>query len=639
MSSMGELTFFLGLQVKQKEDGIFISQDKYVGEILKKFGFSSIRIASTPIETNKALTKDEDGKDVDVHLYRSMIGTLMYLTSSRADIKFSVCACSIFQVQPKVSHMFVVNRIFRYLKGQPKLALGILRTIFFYWKAFSQSVILLVPACKGISTSGASIADLKCVYQHNMVAYLEKSDENEEFHRIMDFLSTCSINYALTAVVISESSVRSDLLLNDEDGIACLTNAEIFENLALMGYEQLFTKLTFQKEHQTEPHQTRTPPKVSQEPQIEAHIKQVLPSPTIYQRKHKKTQKPRQALQEDTELPQTSMPITIVADEAVYEERDDRVVWAATTATSLEAVAVLRAKTPLGGGGAQAQTRSEGAPIQPNEPPLLEGHTSGSEESRMEHTIELTVHVPLTPYDSPLLGVLDLEKDKDAQAIEILNLKRRVKKLERKRKSSISHPKRMMYRQIKSFDDDLDGEDTSKQGRKSDKSDKIEPIFKDGDFDDLDAEIEDVKDETVYAATTGVNIAGEGVSTAEPRTPPTTTTIFVDEDVTMTMAQTLIKMKEEKAKEKGVAIKEGVLVEQEPEKPEKVKRRDQGLAQIDADAELAQRLHEEEMAKLDIAQKERQRQEEATSPALTEMFNEVQASINVDALFAAKLQQ
>ncbi|GKD96407.1 retrovirus-related pol polyprotein from transposon TNT 1-94, partial [Tanacetum coccineum] len=73
MSSMGELTFFLGLQVKQKEDGIFISQDKYVGKILKKFGFSSIRTASTPMETNKALTKDEDGKDIDVHLYRSMI--------------------------------------------------------------------------------------------------------------------------------------------------------------------------------------------------------------------------------------------------------------------------------------------------------------------------------------------------------------------------------------------------------------------------------------------------------------------------------------------------------------------------------------------------------------------------------------
>ncbi|GKC73314.1 putative reverse transcriptase domain-containing protein, partial [Tanacetum coccineum] len=117
MSSMGELTFFLGLQVKQKNDGIFISQDKYVGEILKKFGFSSIRTTSTPMETNKALEKDKEGEDVNVHLYRSMIGSLMYLTSSRQDIMFSVCACSRFQVHPKVSHMFAVKRIFRYLKG------------------------------------------------------------------------------------------------------------------------------------------------------------------------------------------------------------------------------------------------------------------------------------------------------------------------------------------------------------------------------------------------------------------------------------------------------------------------------------------------------------------------------------------
>ncbi|GJY67855.1 putative ribonuclease H-like domain-containing protein [Tanacetum coccineum] len=89
MSSMGELTFFLGLQVKQKEDGIFISQDKYVTEILKKFGFTDVKTASTPMKTQKPLLKDEDGEDVDVHLYRSMIGSLMYLTSSRPDIMFA----------------------------------------------------------------------------------------------------------------------------------------------------------------------------------------------------------------------------------------------------------------------------------------------------------------------------------------------------------------------------------------------------------------------------------------------------------------------------------------------------------------------------------------------------------------------
>ncbi|GJV42227.1 ribonuclease H-like domain-containing protein [Tanacetum coccineum] len=86
MSSMGELTFFLGLQVKQKEDGIFISQDKYLAGILRKFSFTDVKTASTPIDTEKPLLKDSDGDNVDVHLYRSMIGSLMYLTSSRPDI-------------------------------------------------------------------------------------------------------------------------------------------------------------------------------------------------------------------------------------------------------------------------------------------------------------------------------------------------------------------------------------------------------------------------------------------------------------------------------------------------------------------------------------------------------------------------
>ncbi|GJX01454.1 putative ribonuclease H-like domain-containing protein, partial [Tanacetum coccineum] len=123
MSSMGELTFFLGLQVKQKKDGIFISQDKYVVEILKKFGFTEVKTASTPMETQKPLLKDEDGEEVDVYMYRSMIGSLMYLTSSRPDIMFAVCACARYQVNPKVSHLYAVKRIFRYLKGQPKLGL------------------------------------------------------------------------------------------------------------------------------------------------------------------------------------------------------------------------------------------------------------------------------------------------------------------------------------------------------------------------------------------------------------------------------------------------------------------------------------------------------------------------------------
>ncbi|GJS92056.1 putative ribonuclease H-like domain-containing protein [Tanacetum coccineum] len=123
MSSIRELTFFLGLQVEQRQDGIFLSQDKYIGDILKKFGFSSVKSVSTPMETHKPLSKDADGSDFDVYLYRSMIGSLMYLTPSRPDIMFAVYACSRFQVQPKASHLYAIKRIFRYLKGQPTLGL------------------------------------------------------------------------------------------------------------------------------------------------------------------------------------------------------------------------------------------------------------------------------------------------------------------------------------------------------------------------------------------------------------------------------------------------------------------------------------------------------------------------------------
>ncbi|GJU40315.1 putative ribonuclease H-like domain-containing protein [Tanacetum coccineum] len=139
MSSMGELTFFLGLQVKQKKDGIFISQDKYVAEILKKFRFTEVKTASTPIETQKPLLKDEDGEEVDVHMYRSMIGSLMYLTSSRPDIMFAVCACARYQVNPKVSHLHAMKRIFRYLKGQLKLGLWYLKDYPFDLVAYTDS--------------------------------------------------------------------------------------------------------------------------------------------------------------------------------------------------------------------------------------------------------------------------------------------------------------------------------------------------------------------------------------------------------------------------------------------------------------------------------------------------------------------
>ncbi|GJZ24588.1 hypothetical protein Tco_0562047 [Tanacetum coccineum] len=216
-------------------------------------------------------------------------------------------------------------------------------------------------------------------------------------------------------------------------------------------------------------------------------------------------------------------------------------------------------------------------------------------------------------------------------------------------------------------------ESISKQGRKNAKSKPTMDAF-----DDLDLahgmdymETEKVVNEgrpevdtarpEVDTARRDVDAARQEVSDVEPRTPPTTTSIFDDEDITM--AQTLIKMKEEKDKEKGVAFKDveyfsrlvrsittlkplpsidskdkgkGILVEEEPVK---IKRKDQGIDQIERDEDLAHKQHEEELVEIVRIQEEKAAQEEASRVDIMEMFNEVQACIDADALFAAKLQQ
>ncbi|GJS62891.1 ribonuclease H-like domain-containing protein [Tanacetum coccineum] len=127
------------LQVLQRKDGIFLSQDKYVGDILKKFGYTDVRTATTPMDRENPWGKDGSGKDVDLHLYRSMIGSLMYLTASRPNIMFVVCVCARHQVTPKECHLHAVKRIFRYLKGHPTLGLWYPKESPFDLVAYSDS--------------------------------------------------------------------------------------------------------------------------------------------------------------------------------------------------------------------------------------------------------------------------------------------------------------------------------------------------------------------------------------------------------------------------------------------------------------------------------------------------------------------
>nr|GEU75133.1 hypothetical protein [Tanacetum cinerariifolium] len=123
ISMMDELNFFLGLQIKQMEDGIFFNQSKYVKEMLKKFGLEDSKPTKTPMSTEIKLTKDDEADSVDSFKYRGMIGSLLYLTASRLDIMFSVCLYARFPENPKTTHLEAVKRIFRYIIGTSHLRL------------------------------------------------------------------------------------------------------------------------------------------------------------------------------------------------------------------------------------------------------------------------------------------------------------------------------------------------------------------------------------------------------------------------------------------------------------------------------------------------------------------------------------
>nr|GEU96118.1 reverse transcriptase domain-containing protein [Tanacetum cinerariifolium] len=189
------------IYVKQKEDGIFINQDKYVAEILKKFGSTDRKSASTPIDIEKPLLKDPDGEDVDMHIYRSMIGSLMYLTSSRLDIMFaanSTNSCPIVEtimptaVIPIPTHSFLGNR-------------------------------------KIVKSINSSLSSSLLDKQSNDVTRLQALVDKKR-------------------VVVTEATIRDALHLDDAEGVDCFPNEEIFTTLARMGYEKPSTKLTFYKD-------------------------------------------------------------------------------------------------------------------------------------------------------------------------------------------------------------------------------------------------------------------------------------------------------------------------------------------------------------------------------------------------------
>nr|GEX85390.1 hypothetical protein [Tanacetum cinerariifolium] len=240
MSAMGELTFFLGLQILQKKDDIFLSQDKYVGDILKKFGYSDVRSANTPMDKENPWGKDRPGKDVKLHLYRSMIGSLMCLTASRPDIMFAVCACARHQVTPKECHLYVVKRIFRYPKGHPKLGLWYPKESPFDLVAYSDSDYGGATQDRKSTTGGCQFLGRMFIsWECKKQTIVATSTTKAEYvaaasgcgqviwiqNQMLDYgIETTNQETKILAKVdgkpqtISKSSLRRYLKLNDEEG-------------------------------------------------------------------------------------------------------------------------------------------------------------------------------------------------------------------------------------------------------------------------------------------------------------------------------------------------------------------------------------------------------------------------------------
>ncbi|GJW43493.1 putative reverse transcriptase, RNA-dependent DNA polymerase [Tanacetum coccineum] len=238
-----------GLQVTYKDDGIFISQDKYVNEILKKFGFSTVKTASTPMETSKPLMKDENAEDVDVHLYRSMIGSLMYLTSLRPDIMFDVCACARFQVTPKVSHLYAVKRIFRYLKGQPKLVLWYPKDSPFDLEAYTDSDYAGASLDKKSTTGGCQFLGRRLIsWQCKKQTIVANSTTEAEY---VDASSCCGRVLWIQNQMLDYgyNFMNTKIFINNESTICIVKNLVFYSKTKHIEIRHHFIRDSNEKKH------------------------------------------------------------------------------------------------------------------------------------------------------------------------------------------------------------------------------------------------------------------------------------------------------------------------------------------------------------------------------------------------------
>ncbi|GJT39011.1 retrovirus-related pol polyprotein from transposon TNT 1-94 [Tanacetum coccineum] len=496
------------IQVTQKEDGIFINQDKYVAEILKKFNYTNVKSASTLVDLEKPLVKDGDADDVDVHLYRSMIGSLMYLTASKPDIMLAVCACARFHVAPKTSHLLAIKRIFRYLKGKPTLGLWYSRDSPFELVAYTDSDYAGATQDRK-STTGDLLTkgfdagrhvkrsrDTKIPQSSGPPVKVGDEAVHKELGDIMERAAITASSLEaeqdsataritddgeveITATIdgqiknITEVSLRRHLKLEDSDGITSLPNIEIFEQLALMGYVSGSARLAFQKGHFS-PHWRVSSgysgidfplfPKMITAP--ESSPSRITSSPSLSPQTHQSSPL-RDITRQAAEIPHSHIPTyTQVADEATFTSMDVDVGGASTTDIGLDA-----------------------------------GQGSG------------TIHkTPTRPYDSSLPRVYTLGGDEGSlQQNELMDLVTKLTdRLEKKVKTNKA---RRRARIVISKDEDAK-EDSSKQGRKIFDIDKDPTISLVHPEQDMEYDFDVSTAERFTTASVPVTTASASVSTA-----------------------------------------------------------------------------------------------------------------------------
>ncbi|XP_024006500.1 uncharacterized protein LOC112083013 [Eutrema salsugineum] len=172
MSMVGELKYFLGLQITQSEEGVFISQSTYARNLLKRFKLDSAKEAKTPMSTTTSLTRDDEGTSVDPTLYRGMIGSLLYLTASRPDLCLSVGICARYQAKPKQSHLEAVKRIIKYVMGTVDLGI-------WYSKGSNQNLVGYCDADWAGSADDRESTSGGCFFLgNNLISWLSKKQNS-----------------------------------------------------------------------------------------------------------------------------------------------------------------------------------------------------------------------------------------------------------------------------------------------------------------------------------------------------------------------------------------------------------------------------------------------------------------------------